>query len=329
MAAEVGRLSLRQRISRRTQHGDAIFWGVTLFFALVVVGLVAAIGLVVFAGSSEARSLFGLGFLAGQEWSPVDTEVAPATFGAWPAVYGTLTTSLIAVLLAGPVGAFIGIFLSELCPQRLRAPLSFLVELLAAIPSVIYGLWGVAVFVPFYTQFIVEPVAATIGQAVPALGEPAASGGGIMGTGIVLALMILPTVASITRDVLQVVPNTQREVMLALGATRWEVIWGSVVPFARAGIIGGVMLGLGRALGETMAATMIIGNSTRLAPSLFDSGVTAASLVASELPNNNGPLHASALIYIALVLFGITLLLNLSARLLVWQTARGPAGARA
>jgi phosphate transport system permease protein len=317
------------RWQRQIQHGDVVFWCLTLFFALMIIGLVAAVGIVTYGGSAEARARYGWSFLGGTEWNPVETEVFPAAFGAWPAIRGTLLSSLIALLLAGPVGVAIGIYLAELAPLRLRATLGFLVELLAAIPSVIYGLWGVAVFVPFFTTYIATPLSESIGQSLPWLGGPVATGRGLMVTGIVLALMILPTVASITRDVLNAVPPQQREVMLALGATRWEVIWLSVVPYARAGIVGGVMLGLGRALGETMAATMIIGNSTRLEESLFAPATTAAALVASELTNANDTLHESALIAIALVLFGITLLLNLAARLLVWQTARGPAGGRA
>lgn len=315
-----------ERLAQRMQHGDTIFWLITLLFALMMIGLVIAIGIVIYHGSALARQQFGFGFLIGQIWNPVETEVNPATFGAWPAVYGTLTTAAIAVLLAGPTGAAIGIFLAELCPGWLRSPLSFLVELLAAIPSVIYGLWGVMVFVPFFRDYFAHPVSETIGQVIPQLAGPVAMGRGIMATGFVLALMILPTVAAISRDVLVVVPNTQREVMLALGATRWEAIWQAVVPYARGGIIGAVMLGLGRALGETIAAAMIIGNSQQLSQSLFAPGTTAASLIANELTNANNALHESALILIALVLFCITFLLNLLARLLVWQVSRGQGG---
>lgn len=316
----------RARLTRQTEHGDHVFRLVALFFALIVVGLVVAVGVVTYNGSAQARAQFGLGFLAGQDWSPVDTGISPATFGAWPAVRGTLLSSAIAILLAGPVGVAIGIFLSELCPYRIRAPLSFVVELLAAIPSVVYGLWGVAVFAPFFRDAIAGPISNSIGQVLPFFAGPVAVGRGVAVAGTVMAIMILPTIAAITRDVLSVVPNSQREVLLSLGATRWQVIAGSVVPYARAGIVGGIMLGLGRALGETMAATMLIGNSQRVSDSVFAPGVTAASLIASELTNANSDLHASALVEIALVLFAITLLLNLFARLLVWQVSRGPAG---
>ncbi len=317
------------RWARQTQHGDRVFWLLTLLFSLVIIGLVVAVGVVTWQGSGEARAQYGWSFLFQADWNPIETDLFPASFGAWPAIRGTLLSSLIALLLAGPIGVAIGVFLSELCPLRIKQPLGFLVELLAAIPSVIYGLWGVAVFVPFFTTYIATPISETIGQVVPWLAGPVSVGRGLIVASVVIALMILPTVAAITRDVLQAVPNTQRDVMLSIGATRWEVIWLSVLPYARAGIIGGVMLGLGRALGETMAATMLIGNSTRIEQSLFLPATTSASLIASELTNANDSLHESALIAIALVLFGITLLLNLAARFLVWRTSRGPAGARA
>jgi phosphate transport system permease protein len=316
------------RWARQTQHGDVIFWLLTLLFALVIVGLVVAVGVVTYNGSAEIRERYGWSFLWQTDWNPTETDLSPASFGAWPAIRGTLLSSLFALLLAGPTGVAIGIFLSELCPLRFKGPLGFLVELLAAIPSVIYGLWGVAVFSPFFTQYIAGPIADTIGQTVPWLAGPVAAGRGLLLASIILALMILPTVSAITRDVLMAVPNNQRDVMLSLGATRWEVIWHAVLPYARAGIIGGIMLGLGRALGETMAATMLIGNSTRIEESIFLPATTSASLIASELTNANDSLHESALIAIALVLFGITLLLNMAARYLVWQTSRGPAGAR-
>ncbi|NTU81509.1 MAG: ABC transporter permease subunit, partial [Chloroflexales bacterium] len=208
---------------RRTQHGDVIFWLLTLGFALVIVGLVVAVGVVTYTGSAEARARYGWSFLWGVEWNPIATDLSPAAFGAWPAIRGTLLSSLIALLLAGPTGIAIGIFLSELCPLRVKQPLGFMVELLAAIPSVIYGLWGVAVFVPFFTDYVATPIAETLGQVLPWLAGPVAVGRGLIVASVVIALMILPTVAAITRDVLQAVPNHQREVLLALGATRWEV----------------------------------------------------------------------------------------------------------
>jgi phosphate transport system permease protein len=190
----------------------------------------------------------------------------------------------------------LGVFLAELCPARLRSPLSLLVELLAAIPSVIYGMWGIFVFVPFFRNAVASPIAKSIGKSVPLFAGLVATGRGVLVAGIILAIMILPTIAAITRDVLAVVPNHQREAMLAVGATRWEMIRKAELPYAQASIIGGLMLGLGRALGETMAALMVIGSiKDKISPSLFGGGITAASLVASELPNANDSCSISTL----------------------------------
>jgi phosphate transport system permease protein len=317
-------ISVRPTWRQRVRHGDLLFWLLTLAFAAVVIVLVVLLGIVTWAGSAEARATFGLGFLWQADWDPVNGQ-----FGALPAIFGTLVSSAVALLIAGPLGVMIGVFLSELCPPALKQPLSFMVELLAAIPSVIYGMWGVLILAPFFRDYIAEPVAGSIGTLLPWLGGNVASGRGIMIAGVVLAIMILPTIAAISRDVVAVVPDHQREAMLSVGATRWEMITIAVLPYSSAGIIGAMMLGLGRALGETMAALMVIGSFKQAVPgSLFEPGISAAALVASELPNTNNSLHESTLILIALVLFGITLLLNTLARLLVWQVARGPQGAR-
>jgi phosphate transport system permease protein len=294
----------------------------------MIVLLVGAIGWMLFSASSEARTAYGWDILFGSVWNPVETEINPISFGGWPAVRGTLLSALIALLIAAPLAIGIGIYLAELCPPALRTPISFLVELLAAIPSVIYGVWGVFVFVPFFSTYLAEPISTTLGAVIPWLAGPIATGRGLLVTGIILALMILPTIASLTRDVLALVPNTQREAMLAIGATRWETIWLAVVPYSRAGIIGAIMLGLGRALGETMAATMLVGNTQRISPSLFAPATTAASLVANELTNSVSSLHESALISVALALFAITLVLNLGARLLIWYVDRSANGGR-
>lgn len=305
---------LRQRL----QHGDLVFWFISVLFAVLVVSFLFTIVAVTWDGSRAAREAFGLGFLTSQTWNPV-----AGNFGVLPMIYGTLMSSIIALLIAGPPAVMIGVFLSDLCPTRLRSPLSLLIELLAAIPSVVYGMWGVFVFIPFFRDWIATPVANTVGQHIPLLAGPVTVGRGIMVAGIILAIMILPTIAAVSRDVLSIVPTHQREAMLALGATRWEVIRHALLPYARAGIVGGMMLGLGRALGETMAATMVIGNTPRISESLFQPGATSASIIASQLPTTNTELHASALIYLALVLFLITLLANSVARFLVWRVAGG------
>lgn len=248
-------------------------------------------------------------------------------FGALPAVYGTLFTAAVALLLAAPLGLFIGIYLAELAPLYLRSSLSFLVELLAAIPSVIYGMWGVFVFIPWFRRVVAVPIASNFGEVIPWLAGPVAAGRSIIVAGIILAIMILPTISAITRDVLAVVPNHQREAMLGLGSTRWEAIWKAVVPYARPAIIGGVMLGLGRAMGETMAALLVIGGVKNVIPaSVFAPGISIAPLIASELANANDEMHESALILMALVLFVITLIFNGAARFMVWYVARGPIG---
>lgn len=304
--------SLRARL----EHGDLLFRLVALCFALLVAALLLAILLVAWNGSSAARHAFGLGFLTTSVWNPVNGQ-----FGALPAIYGTILSSLIALLIAGPLGIGIGVFLAELAPARVRGPVGMLVELLAAIPSVVYGMWGIFVFIPFFRRFIATPVSASAGHALPFLAGPVAVGRGLMVAGIILAIMILPTIAAVSRDVLAVVPRTQKEALLALGSTRWEMIRHSLLPYARAGIIGGMMLGLGRALGETMAATMVIGNTPQIKTSLFQPATTAASLIASQLPNANSELHSSALVYLALVLFLITLIANAGARFMVWRVS--------
>ncbi len=321
-SATLARLSTDQR---RVGMGDPIFHGLALVFGLAVVGLVLIIGLVTWEASTQARSLLGLNFLWATGWAP-----NRLIFGALPAVYGTLATSALALLLAAPLGLFIGIYLAELAPLGLRQPLSFLVELLAAIPSVIYGMWGVFVFVPWFRSMIAAPVANSLGSVLPFLSGPVAAGRSLIVAGIILAIMILPTIAAITRDVLVVVPQHQREAMLALGATRWETIWQAVVPYSRAAIVGGIMLGLGRALGETMAVLLVIGGVKNSVPaSLFAPGIAIAPLIASELANANSEMHTSVLILMALVLFVITLLLNGLARLLVWYVGSGQAERRA
>jgi phosphate transport system permease protein len=310
------------RLRQRLQHGDLVFWLVALFFALLVVTLLLIIVAVTWDGSREARDTFGIiGFMSSTDWNPVAGE-----FGALPAVYGTVVSSMIALVLAAPPAIMIGVFLSDLCPARLRAPLSLMVELLAAIPSVVYGMWGIFVLIPFYRRFIASPLSETVGEYIPIFAGPVAVGRGLLVAGIILAIMILPTIAAVSRDVLAVVPAHQKEAMLALGATRWEVIRHAQLPYARAGIVGGMMLGLGRALGETMAALMVICNMPRIETSLFQPATTAAAQIASQLPTTESDLHASSLILMALVLFLITLIANSIARLLVWNVSRSSGG---
>jgi phosphate transport system permease protein len=244
-----------------------------------------------------------------------------------PFIYGTLVSSLLALVLAVPLSVGVAVFITEMCPQSLRAIISFLVELLAAIPSVIYGLWAIFVLAPLLRVYVEPFLAKTLGWTGLFSGTP--YGLGMLAAGIILAIMIVPIIASITREVLIAVPQNQREAVLALGATRWEMIRIGVLRNARIGIVGGIILGLGRALGETMAVTMVIGNTPQIAKSLFAPGYTMASVIANEFSEATGDLYLSALVEIGLALFLVTLVVNALARLLVWSITGGTARVRA
>jgi phosphate transport system permease protein len=293
-----------------------MFIALTLLMAGSVLAVTTAILIGISGGASQSLQQFGLRFILGQEWDPV-REV----FGALPFIFGTLITSAIALVLAGLVGVGAAIFLAELAPRPLQALLSFVVELLAAIPSVVYGVWGLFVFAPFLREDVVPGLRAGLGWT--GLFRGAFYGPSVLTASLVLTLMVLPIVISIGRDVLMAVPDSQREAMLALGATRWETIRRAVLPYARSGILGALILGLGRAVGETMAVTMVIGNRSEIVLNLLKPGNTMASVIANEFAEAATPLYQSALIEIALLLFVITLIINILARLLVWQVSRG------
>ena len=299
--------------------GDRVFRWVVTALAVAILVLVVGIAFKMVDASMLAIRAFGLNFLGGTTWDPVFKE-----FGALPFIFGTLVSSLLALLIGGPIAIGAAIYLSELAPDRLRGPLSFLVELLAAIPSVVYGLWGLFVMVPVLRQ-MVEPFLKNTLGFLPLFQGPT-YGVGMLAGGLILAIMIVPTIAAVSRDVMRAVPDQQREAMLALGGTRWETIRMAVLPFARSGIIGAIILGLGRALGETMAVTMLIGNRPEISASLFAPSYTMASVIANEFTEATYDLYLGALIEIGLVLFGVTLILNAVARLLVWRVAYGPTG---
>ncbi len=261
-------------------------------------------------------------FLLSSDWDPVQEK-----FGALPFVYGTLVTSAVALLVALPVSVGLALFLSEMGPRRLRTPVAFAIEVLAAIPSVIYGLWGLFVLVPWLRSTVEPFLGKTLGFLPFFQGPPI--GLGYLAAGLILALMILPTIASVAIEVLKTVPPSLKEGALALGATRWESIRMAVLPYARPGIIGASLLGLGRALGETMAVTMVIGNSPEIHASLFSPGYSLPAVIANEFAEATGAVHVGALASLGLVLFGITLVLNGVARILVETVGRGPKGARA
>jgi phosphate transport system permease protein len=311
-------------LSRVFQHGDRPWQGILILISVLVIILMLSIGGMLWIQSAGTRIKFGWSFLAptaNPNWDPVNNN-----FQAWPFLFGTLETSLFAILFALPIGLGIAIFLSELCPAWLRTPLSWMVELLAAIPSVVYGLWGIFVFLPKVVAPVGVFLGDTLGQ-IPLLGSLftgpiPASGASRLAASLILTIMIIPTIAAVSRDVFLAIPASQREASKALGATEWETIWQVLIPFGRSGILGAVILGLGRALGETMAVTMVIGNSIQGGASLLQAGYTMASIIANEFAEAVSGLHTDSLIEIGLVLFIITLLLNVLARFLVWRVAR-------
>jgi phosphate transport system permease protein len=313
-----------QQISRAIEHGDRPWQGLLVIISISVICLMIAIGYMLWKDSSLTRNAFGLRFLlptSDPSWDPVS-----GNFQAWPFIFGTLLTSLAAIVIALPISLGIGIFMAELCPAWLRTPLNWLVELLAAIPSVIYGLWGIFVFLPQ----VVAPVGAGLATAfakIPLLnqlfaGPMPASGSSRLAASLILTIMIIPTISAISRDVFLAIPSSQREAAMALGATRWEMIWQVLIPYGLSGILGALILGLGRALGETMAVTMVIGNSIESSVSLLRPGYTMASIIANEFAEAVSKLHSASLVEIGLILFFLTLLLNSLARLLVWNVAR-------
>ena len=311
-------------LSARSRQGsgrlaDTLFRGSSRFAAGVVVALLLFIALLLYLNSRLTWETFGLSFVTGQTWDPVKS-----IYGALPFIVGTVLAALLAVILAAPVGIFTAIYLSELAPRRIATPLTFMIELLAAIPSVVIGLWGVFVLAPFLRGTVESWIVSTVGW-IPFLGGPA-YGVGLFSAGVILTIMILPTIVTISREVIQAVPGSQREAMFALGATRWEVIRRAVVPFARSGIIGAVILGLGRALGETMAVTMVIGNRDAIPKGLFDQTQTIASKIATSFSEAQVGIETSSLIALGLVLLVMTVIMNVIARLLVWRVAGPVAG---
>lgn len=294
---------------------ELLFRGGTGVFGLVLVIIVVAIGVELYLQSRLSIEEFGWRFWATDTWDPVVGE-----FGARPFIWGTLYSSLIAIVIAAPIALGIAIFISELCPDWLRKPLVFLTELLAAIPSIVYGLWGVFVLVPIVRQWQLQMpdwLAATPFFSGPPLGI------GMLAAALILAVMVIPFTSSVAREVLKAVPQNQREGAYALGATQWEAIRMALF-YARTGIIGAVMLGLGRALGETMAVTMLIGNKPQISLSLNAPQYTMAAVIANEFTEATGDLYLNALVEIGLVLFIITLAINVVSRLLIWSMNRPP-----
>jgi phosphate transport system permease protein len=307
----------RREVARRESRvPDSVFRILVIACAVSLLVIVVLIVLQLVRQSGLSLRKFGFKFFTSTSWNPVSEE-----FGALPFIYGTLVSSLLGLLIAVPLSMGTALFLTELCPQFLRRILGTIVELLAAIPSVIYGLWGIFVLAPFLRVYVEPWLQEHLGWT--GLFEGAPYGIGMLAAGIILAIMILPIIASVTREVIMAVPRQQREAALALGATKWEVLRIGVLRNARAGIAGAVILGLGRAIGETIAVTMVIGNNPQISKSLLAPGYTLASVVANEFAEAASNLHLSSIIEAALVLFIITLIVNALARLLVWSVTRG------
>jgi len=298
------------------ESSDRVFKAAMTACGLGVLGVLVLIVYELISGSGLSWHAFGFKFFAASDWDPVNEH-----FGALPFIYGTLVSSFLALIIAVPLAVGVAVFTTEMCPKAFRGPLSFFVELLAAIPSVIYGLWAFFVMIPLLTHYVQPFLHKTLGWTT--LFDGPSFGLSMLAAGIILAIMIIPIISSITREVLMVVPQHQREAVLALGATRWEMIRIGVLRNARAGIVGGIILGLGRALGETMAVTMVIGNSPQIAKSLFAPGYTLASVLANEFSEATGDIYRSSLIEIGLALFLVTIIVNALAQLLVWTVTRG------
>ncbi|HEY3013391.1 MAG TPA: phosphate ABC transporter permease subunit PstC [Gemmatimonadales bacterium] len=300
----------------QANYGDRAFKLILTLAALLIPVLLGFLVYELWSGARLAVGRFGFDFVTTSRWDPVAEE-----FGAFPLIFGTLLSSLIALLIAVPLSLGVAIYLTEFAPKAVRQPVAFLIGLLAAIPSVVYGLWAIFVLIPVLRTTAFPLLRKAFGF-IPFFQGPI-YGPSMLAAGIILAIMIMPYVMSVAREVLLAVPNTQREASLALGATRWEAVITAVLPYARSGIIGAVILGLGRALGETMAVTMVIGNRHEIAASLFAPGYTMAAAIANEFTEAVGDLHLSALAYVAFLLFVVTVLVNAGARLLIWRVARG------
>jgi phosphate transport system permease protein len=305
---------------KSVQLQDLFFRWVARFFAFFVLAILLGIIISLVYGSLPAMQKFGFGFLLDSEWNPVTER-----FGALVPIVGTLVTSFIALLIGVPVSFGIALFLTELSPLWLKRPLGTAIELLAAIPSIIYGMWGLFVFAPLFADYAQPALSNTLGRlpVVGALFQGAPMGIGMLSAGLILSIMVIPYIASVMRDVFEIVPPVLKESAYALGATTWEVVWHVVLPYTRVGVIGGIMLGLGRALGETMAVTFVIGNANRMSASLFGPGNSIASMLANEFSEAVGALHTSSLIALGLALFALTFVVLACSRLLLMQLAKG------
>jgi len=308
-------LARRISIAGKRRSEGAARW-VTMLGAAALLAVLGFMLVVLIQASMPVWRTHGVGWIVGRAWAP-----AQGQFGALPFIFGTIVTSAIGLLLAAPIGLGTALFVSELAPARIRRPVANVLDLLAAVPSVIYGLWGIFVLAPLLRTWVQPFLGTTLGFLPLFKGPP--YGVGMLAAGIILAIMVVPFITAVSREVLLAVPNTQREAALALGATRWETTRIAVLRYGRSGLVGAILLGLGRALGETMAVTMVIGNRPEVALSLFAPGYTMASVIANEFTEATSDLYLSALIEIGLLLFVVTVIVNGLARLLVWSVG-GP-----
>ena len=311
----------RPRSLAGTSRRDQLFKGLLTLAALAVPILLVLLLAELIQGSSLAISKFGWHFIVTSDWDPV-----AGTFGAFPLIAGTLLTSFLALLVAVPLSLGVAIYLTEFAPEVVRKPVAMVIELLAAIPSVVYGLWGIFVLIPILRHSVFPLLRSVLGF-LPFF-QGVIYGPSVLAASVILAIMIMPFIMSVSREVLLAVPNSQREAAMGLGATRWEAVRTAIVPYARSGIIGAVILGMGRALGETMAVTMLIGNRHDISASLFAPGYTMAAVIANEYTEAATPMHYASLTYVALLLFVLTIIVNAAARLLIWRVSRGTGHAR-
>ena len=327
-------IPVSERESRRVDRGggppaattaagrwqDLLFEGTTRFFAVFVLVMLLGIILALTYAAIPAMQAFGPAFFVTNVWNPVTKQ-----FGALAPIYGTLVTSFIALLIGVPVSFGIALFLTEMCPVYLKRPLGTAVELLAAVPSIIYGMWGLFVFAPVFADYI-QPVLTRIFGNIWLIGpffQGAPNGIGVLSAGIILSVMVIPFISSVMRDVFEIVPPVLKESAYGIGCTTWEVVWNVVLPYTKVGVIGGIMLGLGRALGETMAVTFVIGNAYRISRSLFEPGNSIASALANEFNEASDPVHRASLFALGLVLFVLTLIVLAASRFLIARLARG------
>ncbi len=312
-------MSAMQSVVRKQRIQDWFFHKITMVFALTVLFVLVGIIISLINGALPALKEFGPGFITTVEWDPVNDQ-----FGAAIAIVGTLASAGIALLIAFPVSFGIALFLTEVCPVWLRRPLGTAVELLAGVPSIIYGMWGLFVFAPMFSEYVQPLLKSTFG-ALPFIGalfKGPTMGIGILTAGLILAVMIIPFIASVMRDVFEIVPAVLKESAYGLGCTRWEVVRKVVLPYTKTGVVGGVMLGLGRALGETMAVTFVIGNAAKLPNSLFSPGSSIASTLANEFAEASSKLHVSSLFALGLILFIITFIVLSGAKLMLMGLSR-------